>query len=100
MATPFSTMPASSSGTWTGRVLASGSTVSVALMVSPTSTTLPSVPTPGRRRSGAHSSRTTPPVRIDQVPTSRPKVSDRPWSSTLHGISPSPARSISPTLTP
>ncbi len=71
-----------------------------------TSTTTPitimfaTVPSPGRWRSGAHSSSTTPPTRISTVPTGMPVMRARPVWKTSHGSTPTAGASISDSLTP
>ena len=57
-------------------------------IVRPTSTTLLTVPIPGRWRSGIQSSSTATPTMIAHVPIARPNVRDRPWWKTSHGIEP------------
>jgi hypothetical protein len=66
----------------------------------PTTTTLPSVPRPGRCRSGIQSSSTATPTMIAQVPVGTPVRRARPWCSTSHGSTPSPARSSIESLIP
>ncbi len=54
--------------------------------------TLLTVPRPGRCRSGTQASRTTAPTTTDDTPSVMPVLRAIPWSSTLHGISPSSER--------
>ncbi len=62
--------------------------------------TLATVPTPGRCRSGTHSSRTATPVIAVIVPKLSGVRSDRPSCSTSHGFSPRAARSCMAMLAP
>ena len=50
----------------------------VRLMTRPMMTTLLSVPSPGRWRSGSQTARTQAPTMIDHVPTPRPNCLDSP----------------------
>ena len=62
--------------------------------------TLLTVPRPGRSRSGIHSSSTTIPVRIVTMPNEMPVESETPWCSTSHGMLPSSERTTIAMLTP
>lgn len=97
---PFSTTPASSSGTRTARECVSGSRASVPSMAMPTTKTLDTVPSPGRWRNGIHSSSTAAPTMIDTTPIVRPVSSASPWCSTFHGSRPSPASTSRAELPP
>ncbi|GCD32678.1 hypothetical protein OEIGOIKO_00395 [Streptomyces chrestomyceticus JCM 4735] len=97
---PFSRIAKASSGMRTASVVISGTSVSVASITSPRITTLETVPSPGRCRSGIHSSRISTPETIVTVPIDRPVWREMPWLRTLHGSRPSPARNCRPMLRP
>src|SRR5919107_488584 len=65
---------------------------------SPTTTTLLSVPSPGRWRGGIHSSITSAPAMQTQRPVPMPVWRESPWWSTSHGSLPSSDRMISQAL--
>jgi len=100
VATPLRTTPATMMVACTGSERGGATTARTASMTVPISTTLHSVPGPGRCRSGIHSSSTTAPAMIAQVPVGMPVRRARPWCSTSHGSTPSPASSSIESLTP
>ena len=100
VATPFSTTPDTMTAACTGSERGGVTTARTRSMTAPTTTTLHSVPRPGRCRSGIHSSRTAAPAMIAQVPMGMPVRRARPWCSTSHGSTPSPASSSIEELTP
>src|SRR6185437_15049122 len=85
VATPFSTTPDAMTATCTGSECGGGTTARTRSITAPTSTTLHSVPRPGRCRSGIQSSSTTAPTMIAQVPTGTPV---RPASSSIESLIP------------
>ena len=100
VATPLSSTPESSNvhraaGSWAG-----SNAIRQSSITRPTTTTLLSVPSPGRWRSGIHSSITSAPARQTQIPVPMPVWSESPWWSTSHGSLPSPDRMISEALAP
>ena len=70
-------------------------TARVASTTRPITTTLSSVPSPGRSRIGIQSSSTTAPMRMVTFPIAMPVRSDTPWWRTSQGASPRSARTIS-----
>ncbi len=100
VATPLRTMPAVSRAACGSTPCTPGTTASVASMDSPTANTLETVPSPGRCRSGTHSSSTSAPTATDTVPMLHPVSPASPWWKTSHGSSPSPARTRSAELAP
>jgi hypothetical protein len=58
-------------------------------------TTLLTVPSPGRSRSGIQASRTSAPTAIVTVPIDRSTWPASPWCSTSHGMTPSSERTSS-----
>ena len=69
-------------------------------IVPPMTIALLTVPTPGRSRSGIHSSSTARPTRIDHVPIGIPVCRESPWCSTSHGTRPYPPSTSSDELIP
>ena len=100
VATPFSTTPDTMTAACTGSERGGVTTARTRLMTAPDQTTLHSVPRPGRCRSGIQSSSTAAPAMIAQVPMGMPVRRARPWCSTSHGSTPSPASSSIEELTP
>ncbi len=100
VAAPFSTIPDAIRATRTAMPRASGTTASVASIATPITSTLETVPSPGRCRSGIHSSSTAAPTAVSTTPMDSPVRSDRPWCRTFHGSSPSPDRTSSAELAP
>ncbi len=100
VATPFSTTPDTMRTACTGSVRGGVTSARTRSMTAPTTTTLHSVPTPGRCRSGIQSSKTSAPTMIAQVPVGMPIRRARPWCSTSHGSTPSPASNSIEELTP
>jgi len=92
LATPHSAMPPSISGIRHSSRALPGSSASVTFIEVPTSTTLLTVPRPGRCRSGIQPSSTTAPTRIETVPMARPVCVAMPWCSTSQGSRPNPER--------
>ena len=100
VATPFSTTPDTITTTRTGSECGGATTARTASMTAPITITLHSVPSPGRCRSGIHSSSTSAPTMIAQVPMGIPVRRDSPWCRTSHGSTPSPASSSMESLIP
>jgi len=100
VATPFRTTPDTITTARTASERGGVTRARAASMTAPTKITLHSVPIPGRCRSGIHSSNTSAPAMIAQVPTGIPVRRDRPWCSTSHGSTPSPASSNMESLIP
>ncbi len=100
VASAFSAMPAARKPARTAIGPGAGSTVSAALAASPTSTTLLTVPNPGRCRSGTQASSTSAPTAITAQPNRMPSTRATPWFSTSQGDRPSLAWTISAMLTP
>ncbi len=72
-----------------------GSSARLMFIDVPTRTTLLTVPSPGRWRSGIHSSSTAAPTMITSVPIARPASRASPWWKTSHGSRPRPERTWS-----
>jgi hypothetical protein len=100
VATPLSTTPDTSSTMRSHMADGVGISQSAASTARPTTTTLLTVPMPGRCRSGIHSSSTTAPVAITTVPNDTGRCLATPWWNTSHGSRPSRARIISAMLVP
>ncbi len=88
------TMPPTNTSSSQTNPLTGGTTARVACMLVPTSRMFATVPTPGRWRSGIHSSSTRNPTMLVIHPIPTPVCSDRPWANTVHGSSPMPARTM------
>ena len=84
----------------TGRGPGAGTTASAASTARPITTTLLTVPSPGRCRSGIQASSTSAPTTIATVPIDQPSRPARPWCSTSQGMLPSVERSMSAIETP
>ena len=92
VATPHSSTPAAMQPILAAHPETRGNVARLTFIDSPTSTTLLTVPTPGRCRSGIQNSRTAAPTMMVRVPISRPACRARPWWKTSHGSRPSPER--------
>ena len=95
VATAFSSTPATTRATRRAIPSTCGRTARDASTASPITSTLLTVPTPGRCRSGIHSSSTSAPTTIETVPSEPPMLRATPWCRTSHGITPSRARTSS-----
>lgn len=100
VATALPMMPATRKPTRDDMSCGAGRTASIASSDSPTSTTLASVPSPGRWRSGTHRARTTMLTATTTIPIDTPVRREMPWWSTSHGSSPRSARTRNATLAP
>lgn len=100
VATPLSATPLTSTTTRTTSWCGDGTSVSTASMTSPITTTLLSVPIPGRCRIGIQNSMTAAPTMTVHVPTCIPLSRASPWCSTSHGSTPSRASSSIASLIP
>jgi len=100
VATPFRTTADTMTTARTGSECGGATTARTTSMTAPITMTLHSVPMPGRCRSGIHSSSTSAPTMITQVPVGIPVRRDSPWCRTSHGSTPSPANSSMESLIP
>ena len=78
----------------------SGTSHSPSCALGPMSSTLSTVPTPGRWRIGIQNSSTTTPMRFVTSPNGIPVTRDTPCESTSHGATPTAARIISASPSP
>jgi len=78
VATPFRTTPDTMTTARTGIGCGGGTTARTTSMTTPIRITLHTVPIPGRCRSGIHSSSTSAPTMITQVPVGIPVRRDSP----------------------
>jgi hypothetical protein len=95
VATALSSTPPARRQIRSGSASGAATTASVASTATPMTTTLLTVPSPGRWRSGIQASSTSAPTRIDTTPMVQPSRSARPWCSTSQGMLPSVDRMIS-----
>jgi hypothetical protein len=100
VATPFRATADTITAARTGSECGGATAARTTSMTAPISTTLHSVPRPGRCRIGIHSSSTAAPTMIAQVPVARPVRRASPWCRTSHGSTPSPASSSIESLIP
>ena len=92
VAIPHSSTPPTMHPIRAAQPVASGTSSRPTFNDTPTSTTLLTVPGPGRCRSGIQNSRTAAPTITDTVPIARSSCSASPWWNTSHGSSPRPER--------
>ena len=95
VATALSRMPPVASAIRPAIASTCGTSASAVSTATPMTTTLLTVPSPGRWRSGIQQRSTSPPTTTVTVPSDHPSRWDRPWCSTSHGMLPSADRIIS-----
>ncbi len=97
---PLSSTPAISSAAQLVASCAGAKASSIACRTSPKTTTLLSVPRPGRWRSGIQKSSSSAPTKHTQMPVPMPVRFARPWCSTSQGTLPRPESRINDALKP